>query len=52
LQALALRGEAESYERQENAWLLEHILKIDAFDLSLKSTQELTMSKNSNMSRV
>jgi len=32
-QALALRGEAESYERQENAWLLEHILKIDAFDL-------------------
>ncbi|WP_315076211.1 peptide chain release factor N(5)-glutamine methyltransferase [Acinetobacter guillouiae] len=41
-QALALRGEAESYERQENAWLLEHILKIDAFDLSLKSTQELT----------
>ena len=41
-QALALRGEAESYERQENAWLLEHILKIDAFDLSLKSTQVLT----------
>ena len=41
-QALALRGEAESYERQENAWLLEHILKIDAFDLSLKSAQELT----------
>ncbi|MEG0483312.1 MAG: peptide chain release factor N(5)-glutamine methyltransferase [Acinetobacter sp.] len=41
-QALALRGEVESYERQENAWLLEHILKIDAFDLSLKSAQELT----------
>ena len=43
--ALALRGEAESYERQENAWLLEHILKIDAFDLSLKSTQELTVEQ-------
>ena len=41
-QALALRGDAESYERQENAWLLEHITKIDAFDLPLKKTLELT----------
>lgn len=41
-QALALRGEAESYERQENAWLLEHITKIDSFDLIIKKTQELT----------
>ena len=41
-QALALRGEAESYERQENAWLLEHITKIDSFDLIMKKEQELT----------
>lgn len=41
-QALALRGEAESYERQENAWLLEHITKIDSFDLIMKKDQELT----------
>ena len=41
-QALALRGEPESYERQENAWLLEHITKIDSFDLVMKKTQELT----------
>ena len=42
LQALALRGEAESYERQENAWLLEHITKIDSFDLLMKKDQELS----------
>lgn len=41
-QALALRGEPESYERQENAWLLEHLTKIDSFDLIMKKTQELT----------
>ena len=41
-QALALRGEAESYERQENAWLLEHITKIDSFDLVMKKDQLLT----------
>ena len=41
-QALALRGEPESYERQENAWLLEHITKIDSFDLVMKKQQELT----------
>ena len=41
-QALALRGEPESYERQENAWLLEHITRIDSFDLVMKKDQELT----------
>ncbi|WP_180135058.1 peptide chain release factor N(5)-glutamine methyltransferase [Acinetobacter sp. YH12070] len=41
-QALAYRGEPESYERQENAWLLEHIIKIDSFDLIMKKDQELT----------
>ncbi len=29
-QALAIRGEPDSYERQENAWLLEHFLKINS----------------------
>ena len=41
-QALALRGEVESYERQENEWLLEHITKLDSFDLVMKKSQELT----------
>lgn len=41
-EALALRGEPESYEHQENAWLLEHITKIDAFDLVMKKDQQLT----------
>jgi release factor glutamine methyltransferase len=44
-QALALRGEPESYERQENAWLLEHIVKIDSFDLLMKAQQELTQEQ-------
>ncbi|OTG66053.1 peptide chain release factor N(5)-glutamine methyltransferase [Acinetobacter silvestris] len=44
-QALALRGEAESYERQENAWLLEYITKIDSFDLVMKKAQELTVEQ-------
>lgn len=44
-QALALRGEPESYERQENAWLLEHITKIDSFDLLMKKDQELTAAQ-------
>ena len=41
-QALAARGEAESYERQEAAWLLEHILKVNALELKFRSEQELT----------
>lgn len=41
-QALALRGEPESYERQENAWLLESIMHIDAYDLLMKKDQVLT----------
>ena len=40
-QAMAYRGEPESYERQENMWLLEHILKMDAFNLSFKDELEL-----------
>lgn len=41
-EALIYRGEAESYERQEALWLLEHILKMPALELKLKSTQVLT----------
>lgn len=47
-QALALRGEPESYERQENAWLLEHITQIDSFDLLMKAQQELTTEQETD----
>ena len=48
LQALALRGEAESYERQENAWLLEHITKMfkSASSDSIKALFSLISSCN------
>lgn len=41
-QALALRGNAESYERQENSWLLEHILNFSGLELKFREQQELT----------
>ena len=41
-QALVARGEADSYERQEAAWLLEHILGINALELKLQLELELT----------
>lgn len=41
-QALALRGELDSYERQENMWLLAHILNCSALELKLMSNDELT----------
>ena len=41
-QALAIRGEPDSYERQENAWLLEHFLKINSLELKFRLEQELT----------
>ncbi|WP_445115725.1 peptide chain release factor N(5)-glutamine methyltransferase [Acinetobacter sp. WZC-1] len=41
-EALALRGEPDSYERQENAWLLEHLLNIPLLMLKLAMDQELT----------
>ena len=39
---LAIRGEPDSYERQENAWLLEHFLKINSLELKFRLEQELT----------
>jgi len=41
-QALTIRGEPDSYERQENAWLLEHFLKINSLELKFRLEQELT----------
>lgn len=41
-QALNLRGQADSYERQEATWLLEHILKLSALELKLHMMQVLT----------
>ncbi len=41
-QALALRGEIASYERQENVWLLEHILQLDALQMRYRGEQKLT----------
>jgi release factor glutamine methyltransferase len=41
-QALSLRGQADSYERQEATWLLEHILKLSALELKLHMMQALT----------
>ncbi|RSE33090.1 peptide chain release factor N(5)-glutamine methyltransferase [Acinetobacter junii] len=41
-QALEIKGEIDSYERQEAAWLLEHILGINSLELKLRLEQELT----------
>lgn len=41
-QALEIKGEIDSYERQEAAWLLEHLLGINALELKLRLEQELT----------
>ena len=41
-QALNLKGEIDSYERQEAAWLLEHIVAMNALELKLSPEQELT----------
>ena len=44
-QALALRGESESYERQENSWLLEHFLNLSGLELKFRQAQELTVEQ-------
>ena len=41
-EALALRGAPESYERQESAWLLEHLLAVDVRQLKYKADAELS----------
>ncbi|OTG86399.1 protein-(glutamine-N5) methyltransferase, release factor-specific [Acinetobacter sp. ANC 4558] len=44
-QALVLRGEKESYERQESIWLLEHILNLNSLELKFKYELELTQQQ-------
>lgn len=41
-EALAVRGEPDSYERQEGAWLLEHLLDLTSLALKMQSNQVLT----------
>lgn len=41
-QALTIRGDVDSYERQENSWLLAEILNCSALELKLMSQQDLT----------
>lgn len=41
-EALYLRGDVDSYERQEALWLLSHILEVDALVLKLNPSQVLT----------
>ena len=41
-QALNLRGEADSYERQEATWLLEHVLNLNSLELKMRQMQVLT----------
>lgn len=40
-QALAVSGEADSYERQESAWLLEHILGLTLLEQKVQAALEL-----------
>lgn len=40
--ALNLRGDVDSYERQEAVWLLAHILEIDGLSLKLRLSERLT----------
>ena len=41
-QALEMKGEIDSYERQEAAWLLEHIIGVSILELKFRPKQELT----------
>ena len=41
-EALNLRGDADSYERQEAIWLLEHIVGMSALELKYRGEQDLT----------
>ncbi|MDQ1210375.1 release factor glutamine methyltransferase [Acinetobacter baylyi] len=44
-QALNLRGESDSYERQEAMWLLEHILELNSLELKMRQMQILTQEQ-------
>ena len=41
-EALNLRGDPDSYERQEAIWLLEHIMQVGALELKFRLEQSLT----------
>lgn len=41
-EALNLRGDPDSYERQEAMWLLEHIVQVGALELKFRLEQSLT----------
>lgn len=41
-QAIAIRGDIDSYERQENVWLLAELLNCDGLALKLMPEQELS----------
>lgn len=41
-EALNLRGDPDSYERQEAIWLLEHIVQVGALELKFRLEQSLT----------
>lgn len=41
-EALNLRGNPDSYERQEAMWLLEHIVQVGALELKFRLEQSLT----------
>ena len=44
-EALSLRGEPDSYERQENVWLLEHLLQLSALQMKYQATQCLSSTQ-------
>lgn len=44
-QALNLRGESDSYERQEAMWLLEHILNINSLEIKMRQLQPMTQAQ-------
>jgi len=50
-EAVALRGELDSYERQENLWILEHILNRNALELKLLGDLELSSKQQQDYIR-
>lgn len=47
-QALSLRGDRDSYERQESVWLLEHLLQLNALALRYHADQVLTQQQEAD----
>lgn len=44
-QALNLRGQPDSYERQEAIWLLEHILNVSTLELKFRTMRDLSVTQ-------